>query len=128
MRQHLRRTTSLLLVLALCFSLVLPGIPSAAAFDQWWLPYVEASEENIHAPGVTDGHVTTEGGYVLFTSDVHRYAYLARELLAAANGLAKADGAESNVGLFAFGGDFANEYVLYQDNMTIFSAVSKSFA
>ena len=117
MKQSVKRLTSLLLVLALVLSFSLVGIPQARAADYWWLPYVEAPED-YQAPGVQDGVVTAEGDYILMTSDLHRYTYLAKDLLTAANDIVAAEDGGA-VGLFAFGGDFANEKVLYADNMTI---------
>ncbi len=111
-----RKLTALLLVLALLCTFVTPVM----AGDNWWEEYVTNPMDDITITGVReDGTVETEGDYILFTSDVHRYAYLAKDLLKAAND-AITDGGK--VGLFAFGGDFANEYVLYQSNMSIIKA------
>lgn len=111
-----RKLTALLLVLALLCTFVTPVM----AGDNWWEEYVTNPMDDITITGVReDGTVETEGDYILFTSDVHRYAYLAKDLLEAAND-AITDGGK--VGLFAFGGDFANEYVLYQSNMSIIKA------
>lgn len=111
-----RKLTALLLVLALLCTFVTPVI----AGDNWWEEYVTNPMDDITITGIRDdGTVETEGNYILFTSDVHRYAYLAKDLLEAAND-AITDGGK--VGLFAFGGDFANEYVLYESNMSIIKA------
>ena len=111
--QMKRRLTALLLVLTLLATFTVPVI----AGDYWWEEYVETPLEDWSISD--DGQVESTGKYVLFTSDAHRYTYLVKDLLAAANGIIAEDGEEGNVGLFAYGGDFANEYVLYDDNMSI---------
>ena len=123
MKKNLKRSLSLLLALVLCFSIALGGVPKAqAAADYWWLPYVENPEETFLAPGVDvqTGQVTSHGQYILLTSDVHRYAYLLKDLLALANDVVHEDsGTDANVGFLAMGGDYANEQDIYPDNMTI---------
>lgn len=110
-----RKLTALLLVLALLCTFVTPVM----AGGNWWEEYVTNPMDDITITGIRDdGTVETVGNYILFTSDVHRYAYLAKDLLDTANDAIP----EGKVGLFSFGGDFANEYVLYQSNMSIIKA------
>ena len=118
--KHIRkRLTALLLTLSMVLAL---GIPAYAAEDNWWEQYVTAPMEDWSIDGVAGGHVTSHGRYVLVTSDTHRYTYLAKNLLAQANAVIADDGEAGNVGLMCFGGDFANEYTLYDDNMSIVKA------
>ena len=119
MKQMRRRLTSLLLVLAIICSFT---VTVSASYDIWWEQYVTSPMEDLTIAGVKDGKVESTGNYVLFTSDVHRYAYLTKDLLAAANGIIAADGGSGNVGLIAFGGDLANEQAIYADNMSILKA------
>lgn len=116
---RLQRLTALLLALSMVFAWCV----TASAADLWWTDYVDAPMEDWT---IADGQVETQGSYVLFTSDTHRYTYLVKDLLAAANGLIAQDGGEGNVGLMAFGGDFANEKVIYDDNMSILKAALES--
>lgn len=104
-----RKLTALLLVLALLCTLVTPVM----AGNDWWKDLVSAPSADW---SISDGGVVeTTGTSVLFTSDCHRYTYLVKDLLKAANDV-------EPVGLISFGGDFANEKVLYDDNMTILKA------
>lgn len=119
MKHTRKRLTALLLTLSMVLAL---AIPAYAAEDNWWEQYVTSPMEDWSIDGVTDGHVTSHGRYVLVTSDTHRYTYLAKNLLANANAVIAADGETGNVGLMCFGGDFANEYTLYDDNMSIVKA------
>ena len=119
MKQMRRRLTSLLLVLAIICSFT---VTVSASYDIWWEQYVTSPMEDLTIAGVKDGKVESTGNYVLFTSDVHRYAYLTKDLLAAANGIIKDDGGSGNVGLISFGGDLANEQAIYADNMSILKA------
>lgn len=119
MKRMTKRLTSLILVLAIICSFT---VTASASYDVWWEKYVTTPMEDLTIAGVKDGKVESIGNYVLFTSDVHRYAYLAKDLLAAANGMIADDGGTGNVGLIAFGGDFANEYALYDDTMSIIKA------
>ena len=122
--KHTRtRLTALLLTLTMVLAL---AIPAYAAEGNWWEEYVTSPMEDWSIDGVEDGHVTAHGRYVLVTSDTHRYTYLAKNLLEQANAVIKEDGAEGNVGLMCFGGDFANEYTLYDDNMSIVKAALKT--
>ena len=111
MKQMTRRLTSLLLVLAIICSFSV----TAFAGDYWWSGYVTSPEADWSIPEAKDGKVETEGKYILFTSDTHRYTYLAKDLLSAAN----AQITDGKVGLFAFGGDFTNEKTMYADYMTV---------
>ena len=118
-----KRYLAALLILALCLSPVLSAAAAAAEESgaYWWQQYMEAPEEDLRAPGVNaDGQVVTNGGYVLLTSDVHSTPFLARDLLELANGLVQEDTGDPDacVGLFAFGGDFADNGLL-PDVMTI---------
>ncbi len=119
MKHTRKRLTALLLTAAMVLAL---AIPAYASEDNWWEQYVTAPMENWSIDGVEGGHVTSHGRYVLVTSDTHRYTYLAKNLLAQANAVITADGEEGGVGLMCFGGDFANEYTLYDDNMSIVKA------
>ena len=123
MKHTRKRLTALLLTLAMALSL---AIPAYAAEDNWWEEYVTSPMEDWSIDGVADGHVTSHGRYVLVTSDTHRYTYLAKNLLAQANAVIAEDGETGNVGLMCFGGDFANEYTLYDDNMSIVKAALKT--
>lgn len=98
------------------------AVPAMAAEGNWWEQYVTTPMADWSIEGVEGGHVTSHGRYVLVTSDTHRYTYLAKNLLANANAVIAEDGETGNVGLMCFGGDFANEYVLYDDNMSIVKA------
>ena len=130
MKHSIRQMLCLLLVAAmLCVWLV----PASAAdtTGNWWEEYVGNSDEagEWEFPGIDEnGIVHPEGNYILFTSDLHRYTYLAKPLLETANAMIAADGEEGNVGLCCFGGDFANEYNLYNDNMTILSHALKDYS
>ena len=118
--KHTRtRLTALLLTVAMMLTL---AVPAMAAEENWWEQYVTTPMADWSIEGVADGHVTSHGRYVLVTSDTHRYTYLAKNLLAQANALIKEDDETGNVGLMSFGGDFANEKVLYDDNMSIVKA------
>ena len=118
--KHTRtRLTALLLTLAMVLTL---AVPVMAADGNWWEQYVSSPMADWYIEGVEDGHVTSHGRYVLVTSDTHRYTYLAKNLLAQANAVIDEDGETGNVGLMCFGGDFANEYTLYDDNMSIVKA------
>ena len=119
MKHTRKRLAALLLGLSMAFSL---AMPVAAAEGNWWEQYVSSPMEDWSIEGVADGHVTSHGRYVLVTSDTHRYTYLAKNLLAQANAVIAEDGESGNVGLMSFGGDFANEYTLYDDNMSIVKA------
>lgn len=123
MKTKWKRLSALLLTAALTLS---AGVPAASAADHWWEQYVSAPMQDWSIDGVSDGHVTSSGRYVLVTSDTHRYTYLAKELLAQANLTIQQDSGTGNVGLMCFGGDFANEYVLYDDNMSIVKAALES--
>jgi hypothetical protein len=116
-----KRLYSLLLTLALFATFCFP----AMAGDNWWEEYV-SSPSSDWSIADEDGTVTSTGDYLLFTSDCHRYTYLIRDLLAAANDIIDGGGEEGNVGLIAFGGDFADEKVLYDDNMSILQAAIAS--
>ena len=118
--KHTRtRLTALLLTLTMALAL---AIPTYAAEGNWWEAYVTSPMEDWSIDGVEGGHVTAHGRYVLVTSDTHRYTYLVQNLLAQANNVIAEDGETGNVGLMCFGGDFANEYTLYDDNMSIVKA------
>ncbi len=119
MKHTRKRLTALLLTAAMVLTF---AVPAYASEDNWWEQYVASPMEDWSINGVKDGHVTSHGRYVLVTSDTHRYTYLAKNLLAQANAVIAADGEEGNVGLMCFGGDFANEKVLYDDNMSIVKA------
>ncbi len=122
--KHTRtRLTALLLTVAMMLAL---AVPAMAAEENWWEQYVTTPMADWSIEGVADGHVTSHGRYVLVTSDTHRYTYLAENLLEQANKVINADGEEGNVGLMCFGGDFANEKVLYDDNMSIVKAALKT--
>lgn len=116
MKKIRQQVLSLVLVLGILVSLC-PSVFALHAGDELWWTKV-GSEQDYKI----DSQVHSSGSYVLFTSDVHRYAYLVKELLATANAEIEKDGGSGNVGLMAFGGDFANEYVLYEDNMRILKA------
>lgn len=120
MRQIRNRLLSLVLVLGILCSLC----PSAFALHQgdslWWTGV--GGDQDYRLDVDENGQVHSQGQYVLFTSDVHRYAYLAKDLLETANGVIQAEEPDQSVGLMAFGGDFANEYVLYEGNMRILKA------
>lgn len=112
-----KRLTSLVLVLAIVMSFCL----SVMASDYWWTEYVQKPMEDWTI--TESGTVESTGSYALFTSDCHRYTYLVKDLLAAANDeIAKEYEGHSSVGLMAFGGDFANEKLVYDDNMSILKA------
>ena len=118
--KHTRtRLTALLLTVAMMLAL---AVPAMAAEGNWWEQYVTSPMADWSIEGIADGHVTSHGRYVLVTSDTHRYTYLAKNLLANANAVIAEDGETGNVGLMCFGGDFANEYVMYDDNMSIVKA------
>jgi hypothetical protein len=119
MKHTRKRLTALLLTAAMALSL---AIPTYASEGNWWEKYVTSPMEDWSIDDVEDGHVTSHGRYVLVTSDTHRYTYLAKNLLEQANKVIAADGETGNVGLMSFGGDFANEKVLYDDNMSIVKA------
>lgn len=118
MKQIKTRLLSLALVLGILCSLC----PSVLALHQgdahWWTDV--GSDQSYKLDVDENGQVHSDGAYVLFTSDVHRYAYLAKDLLETANAAIAGEGGK--VGLMSFGGDFANEYVLYEDNMRILKA------
>lgn len=120
MKQIKTRLLSLALVLGILCSLY----PSVLALHQgdahWWTEIGSDQGYKLNVDG--NGQVHSEGPYVLFTSDVHRYAYLAKDLLDTANTVIAGEAPGQKVGLMAFGGDFANEYVLYEDNMRILKA------
>ena len=88
MKQMRKRLTALLLVLAMVCSFMV----TASAGDNWWEAYVTSPLEDWSIDGVQDGKVESTGNYVLFTSDVHRYAYLVKDLLGAANTMIAQDG------------------------------------
>ena len=120
------RAWSLVLALALCFSLIYAGIPSVQAADLWWEQYMDNPEDDLTAPGVdANGQVTTTGGYILFTSDSHSCGWLAKDLLEFANKLVQEDTGDPNayVGLFAHGGDFADSGLLPDVMTTIKHAI-----
>lgn len=125
MKQLRRRALALLLTLGMLCTLC-SGALALDIESHWWQRYVDAPMEDYSIEGITDGHVTSQGRYVLVTSDVHRYAYLVAELLDTANSIIAEDGGSGSVGLMAFGGDFANEYTLYADNMSIIKAALQS--
>ena len=110
MKHTRKRLTALLLTAAMALSL---AIPTYASDGNWWEKYVTSPMEDWSIEGVEDGYVTSHGRYVLVTSDTHRYTYLAKDLLEQANKVIEEDGETDNVGLMCFGGDFANEKVLY---------------
>ena len=117
MGKKLRHALSLLLAIMLCFSLTVTA--AAADTEYWWQQYLENPEDDLRAPGAGDnGQVATSGGYILMTSDPHSAPFLAKDLLELANGLVREDGEEESVGLFAFGGDFADNGLL-PDLMTV---------
>ena len=117
MKTTRRRLAALLLVVAMLLSFMIPTY----AGDYWWSEYMANPEEDITAPGVDEnGQVTASGGYILLTSDCHSETFLVKDILEYANGLVQEEtgDADAYVGLFAFGGDYADS-AFPQDTMTI---------
>ena len=117
MRKIIRCALCLLLALCLCLS----SAGAAAGAGYWWQQYMDDPEEDLRAPGVNEnGQAVTSGGYVLMTSDPHSAPFLAKDLLELANGLVREDTGDETacVGLFALGGDFADNGLL-PDLMTV---------
>ena len=117
MSKTLRTVLSTLLALLLCFTFA--AAAAAADTEYWWQQYMENPEEDLRAPGVSEnGQVISNGGYILFTSDAHSAPFLTKDLLELANEQVREDGEEESVGLYAYGGDLADNGLL-PDLMTV---------
>lgn len=122
MKLKKRQCLAWLLTLAMLISCLSVTAFATVKGDDWWVQYVGTPMEDYTIDNLTDGKVISQGSYVLTTSDTHRYTYLVKDLLELANETIEADGETGNVGLICFGGDFANEKLLYADNMSILKA------
>lgn len=122
MKLKKRQCLAWLLTLAMLISCLSVTAFATVKGDDWWIQYVGTPMEDFTIDNLEDGKVVSEGNYVLCTSDTHRYTYLVKDLLTLANSTIASDGETGNVGLICFGGDFANEKLIYADNMSILKA------
>lgn len=108
------------LALFMCIILLVPSI-SASAY--WW-ETIDSSGS--YAWPTVNGQVSPQGDYILFTSDIHRYAYLSDDLIKSANDYIGKTNSGESVGLVAFGGDYGNETTMYSDIMTTLNTAVKN--